>query len=263
MFANAQSVAIKWQRSTDGAAGGTWTDILDAAGATYAQTADDRGRYLRTLETATGANGAVATSASPAVGPVTAVAAVPTLSAPLSAPTGTAAFGRSALVPNNGTWQNGPTSYAYAWHRYQDGARVATIAGATGSSYTYVAADNGFQVGYSIVASNADGPSAQEYSPPGAVVAAAVGTGSIAPNPPAGVVRGTPFTVNWAISAGTGGQISFFRNGSDNNVVTIPAGPTSGTIELNSTSTSLSRLRLYGANGAVLFTGATFTPAAA
>ena len=48
---------------------------------------------------------------------------------------GTPTVGQT-LTCSQGTWQNGPTSFAYQWRRGSN-----AIAGATTSSYTLVAAD--------------------------------------------------------------------------------------------------------------------------
>ncbi|MGH3260844.1 MAG: hypothetical protein ACRDNS_02500, partial [Trebonia sp.] len=64
------------------------------------------------------------------------------------------------LHADPGTWSNSPTGYSYAWSRCdQDGFSCATISGATGSTYTPVAADVGFTLVVSVTASNGAGSS--------------------------------------------------------------------------------------------------------
>src|SRR5581483_2035645 len=98
---------------------------------------------------------------------------------------GTPAVGNT-LTASNGTWSNSPTSYAYQWFRCDAaGANcTTTITGATSSTYTLVAADQGLQVAVTVTASNSAGPGAGVQSAPSGVVAAGGGGGGVAPTMP-------------------------------------------------------------------------------
>ena len=62
------------------------------------------------------------------------------------------------LSASTGVWTGSPTSYAYEWRRCDaTGAGCATIAGATGTSYTLVSADIGSTLRVAVTASNAAG----------------------------------------------------------------------------------------------------------
>jgi hypothetical protein len=88
-----------------------------------------------------------------------------------AAPTisGTAQDGQE-LSTTNGTWNNGPTSYAYAWSRCDaSGGSCAAIATATAATYTAVSADVGHTLRVTVTAKNTDG-SGTATSAPSAVV---------------------------------------------------------------------------------------------
>ncbi|HET7567389.1 MAG TPA: hypothetical protein VFJ91_05315 [Gaiellaceae bacterium] len=77
------------------------------------------------------------------------------------------------LTASDGTWNNSPTSYTYAWSRCNaNGDSCATISGATLKTYQLVAADVAHTVRVTVTAKNADG-SADATSAPSAVVASA------------------------------------------------------------------------------------------
>lgn len=73
------------------------------------------------------------------------------------------------LSSTNGSWTNSPTSFAYQWRR-----NGVAIAGATGSTYTLVAADVGSTIDLVVTATNASG-SGTSTSAATAVVTAASG----------------------------------------------------------------------------------------
>lgn len=78
--------------------------------------------------------------------------ALPTIS-------GTAREGQT-LTASNGSWDNSPTSYKYAWQRCSvDNSGCTTIAGATDKSYTLVSADVDHRLRVIVTAVNADGQS--------------------------------------------------------------------------------------------------------
>lgn len=68
------------------------------------------------------------------------------------------------LTTTNGTWTNSPSGYTYQWER--DGI---DIAGATSSSYTLVAADEGTSINCTVTATNGAGSTAQDSNAVSAV----------------------------------------------------------------------------------------------
>jgi hypothetical protein len=72
--------------------------------------------------------------------------------------TGTGVVG-NVLSCTMGNWNGAPSSYAYQWLR-----NGTTIAGATASTYTLVAADSGTNVSCRVIATNAAGPSSPSVS---------------------------------------------------------------------------------------------------
>jgi sugar lactone lactonase YvrE len=101
--------------------------------------------------------------------------ALPALSA-APTPTGTTTQGQT-LTATSGTWANAPTAYAYGWERCDaSGAACASIAGATGSSYTLTGDDAGATIRSLVTATNVSG----------ATTVASTPTAVIIPQPPAG-----------------------------------------------------------------------------
>src|SRR4051794_9505302 len=75
----------------------------------------------------------------------------------------------STLTAHHGAWTNNPTSYSYRWQRCaSDGTGCAGI-GATGKTYTLVAADVDHTVRVRVTATNSSG-SATEFSKPTDVI---------------------------------------------------------------------------------------------
>lgn len=74
--------------------------------------------------------------------------------------TGTANVGQ-VITLSNGTWIGGPLSYAYAWYR-----NGVALAGQTANTYTLVAGDKDKEITGGVVATNANGSSAQSRSAP-------------------------------------------------------------------------------------------------
>lgn len=96
---------------------------------------------------------------------------------PASAPTisGTTQVGQT-LTTTNGTWTQSSniTRYSYAWARCDTGGNnCATIGGATNTSYTLVAADQGHTIRSYVTATNSNGDTQQQSNPTGVVAAAA------------------------------------------------------------------------------------------
>lgn len=106
-----------------------------------------------------------------------ALATAPSNTAPPTV-SGTAEVGQT-LTSSDGTWSNGPTSFAYQWLRCNTGGNnCADVANGTQKSYTLVGADAGHAMRVRVTATNADG-SAQAQSDATAAVAPA--TSSAAP----------------------------------------------------------------------------------
>jgi hypothetical protein len=77
---------------------------------------------------------------------------------------GTTTFGQ-VLTTTTGTWSNSPTSYNYQWSRAAtSGGSYANISGATGSTYTLVAADVGQYLKSTVTAINGSGSAATTSS---------------------------------------------------------------------------------------------------
>lgn len=78
----------------------------------------------------------------------------------------------SASTVTNGTWGNSPTSYAYQWFTATTaGGTPNNISGATGSSYTWQAADAGLYGGCTVTATNTNGSTAKNAYVGGTVAA--------------------------------------------------------------------------------------------
>ena len=132
------------------AAGASCTPILTATGTTYTLTTADVGHTIVVEETATNADGTGTGTSTP-----TAVV-LPLAPVNTGAPaiTGTAQQGQT-LTTSNGTWSNTPTMFGYQWERCT--TTCAAITGATGSTYTLVAADVGATIEAQVSATNAGG----------------------------------------------------------------------------------------------------------
>lgn len=101
--------------------------------------------------------------------------------------TGFLAVGDVVTV-DNGTWDNGPTSFSYQWQACPSGQALSActdIAGATGSSYVVQSSDHGERLKANVTAVNTDG-AASTYS----VSVAAVGAPVVAPGSPASISSG-------------------------------------------------------------------------
>jgi hypothetical protein len=163
------TLVLAWQRCDSG--GGGCASIPGATGQTHVVTADDIGSTVRVLETATNAEGSASAESAP-------TAVVTGISAPVS--TGDpvvsgASFEGSTLSTTTGTWSGTSLTYGYQWVRcwadggLPDGSNCPSIPGATGSSYTLVAADIGHRLRVQVTASNSAG-SATAASNPSALV---------------------------------------------------------------------------------------------
>ena len=75
----------------------------------------------------------------------------------------------STLTAHHGAWANSPTSYSYRWQRCASDGTGCVGIGATGKTYTLVAADVDHTVRVRVTAANASG-SATEFSKPTGVI---------------------------------------------------------------------------------------------
>jgi hypothetical protein len=146
------TVAYQWQRSAD--SGTTWTDISGATRAAYIVAAADEGDIIRALITASDADGSVAADSAP----TTAVQGDPPISVAAPAVLGTPSLG-GALTTDNGSWTPiaDNLTYTYAWQRGDAINGYFNIPGATGPTYTTVAADVGENIRVIVTATNVDG----------------------------------------------------------------------------------------------------------
>jgi hypothetical protein len=155
----------QWQRCD--ASGGGCADVGGATSQTYALASPDVGSTIRVAVTATNSAGS-ASARSPATSVVT----------PAGAPLDTApptisgeARQNETLDASPGSWQGTqPISFSYRWSRCDaTGADCASIASASGQSYTLTSTDVGHTLRVSVTATNSVG-SAGAISGPSAVV---------------------------------------------------------------------------------------------
>jgi hypothetical protein len=146
------SYAYSWQRAG--------TAIAGAVSSTYKLASTDVGKAITCAVIAHNASGNSLPSLSLPVLPVP----IPTGLVPVStAPpviSGSPEQGHTVSC-SNGSWLNGPDSYAYSWQR-----NASDIAGATGSTYTLTAADVNRAITCTVVAHNAAGNSVPAISLP-------------------------------------------------------------------------------------------------
>jgi hypothetical protein len=160
---------------------GSCSTIPGATSTTYEAASTDEGDMLSVTVTAVNADGsAQATSAPSAV--VSPVGAPTNTTAPSIA--GSLQVG-STLTASEGTWDEAPTGFAFAWRRCDaNGDSCARIDGATGSTYTLSQAAAGASLRVSVTATNADGSTRFTATPTAAVPATQptgcpAGTGTI------------------------------------------------------------------------------------
>lgn len=194
------ALTYQWQR--DGGSG--FADISGATQPTYTMVAADVGATLRVAVKATNIDGnATAYSA-----PTATVAAATPASAGAPIVTGKARVGET-LSTTDGTWLPAASGYAYQWQRRTAGV-FTDITGATGKTYTLIAADEGAQLRVKVTATNADG-SGDGYSaatvpvvappvPPAAIAGPAgtlTDTGTLTIDPGTWTPSTTTLTYQW------------------------------------------------------------------
>jgi hypothetical protein len=93
-----------------------------------------------------------------------------------------------SVTTTNGSWNNAPTTFTYAWSQCDaSGSSCSAIGGATSATYAATTTDVGHTLRSTVTATNADG-SAQATSAPSAVVSSATApTNTAAPS-----ITGTP-----------------------------------------------------------------------
>ena len=140
-----------WQQCSS--SGGGCSPIAGATASSFVLRAADAGHTLVVSVTATNSVGSAGANSNPSA-PIQAPPANPT------APTlsGTAAVGQT-LTSTPGTWTGYPTpTLSYSWWRCNSiGQACATIAGATATTYTIVAADVGHAVRLYVRGTNSAG----------------------------------------------------------------------------------------------------------
>ena len=162
------SFTYQWQRDT----GSGFTDVPGAVGYNYLLGSADLNASVRVVVTASNGSGtASATSAS--VGPILSGAPVNTV-----APTISGAPQRLApLTLNGGTWSPAATTYTIQWQR-DSGSGFTNIAGAVGSTYVPVAADEGANLRVVLTGRNTFGTATVASGAVGPVIANAPLTGA-------------------------------------------------------------------------------------
>ncbi len=151
----------QWQR--DG------TDIANATAATYTLGADDVGKAIRVVVTATNPEG----SASRASAATATIRTAPPVNTAVPMITG-AAMRTSTLSASQGTWNGAGNTYAYQWQQ-DPGTGFIDIAGATGTTYVLGVAEVSKRIRVRVTAANADAT----------VTATSFATGFVQAGPPA------------------------------------------------------------------------------
>ena len=164
----APSFAYQWQRCDGGGAG--CVAIGGATSQTYTLVAADVGHTMRAV--VTGSNTAGSSAASSAQTVVVTGPPSPPVNTGLPVVSGSLVSGQ-VLSVSNGSWTGSPApSFAYQWQRCDGGgAGCVAIGGATGQSYTLVAADVGHTMRAVVTGSNTAGSSAATSAATGVVTA--------------------------------------------------------------------------------------------
>ncbi|HEX4010693.1 MAG TPA: hypothetical protein VHX62_11815 [Solirubrobacteraceae bacterium] len=185
-------LAYQWQRSTDG--GTTWTNIAAATTAAYTLAVADESDNVRVLVTATNLDATVSAPSAPSA----AIATDPPVNAQVPTIVGAPSLG-GTLTAAPGTWSPLGAAYTYQWQRGDATDGYTDIAGATGSTYTTVAADVGENIQVVVTATNPDGSGAATSAPTQTVQQPPVNL--VAPSAPTGTLMNgsvlTPDTGSW------------------------------------------------------------------
>lgn len=137
-------------------------EIEGATGAAYAPVADDIGKEITFTVTATSPAGTASATSEPTAAVTAALAPPVNTAAPTIA--GTPTVGQ-VLTSTVGTWTGNPTpTYSRQWRR-----GASNIAGATGATYTLVAADVGQNITCVVTATNSEGTETATSNPVGPV----------------------------------------------------------------------------------------------
>lgn len=156
------SYTYQWQSSSNGIA---WSNADTGTASSYIATFDVANKYIRVLVTATNATGSTTMTVGNISGFLAPVAtAIPVISGTVS--------GTNTLTTSTGTWpsMNGQTPYEYQWQRSSDnGATWTNISGAMSSTYSLVAADQGYII-RSQVSVRTNAGTSTSYSIPTAAV---------------------------------------------------------------------------------------------
>jgi hypothetical protein len=154
----------EWDRCTPPS--GTCTAITGATATTYQLTSADVSQNIQVVVKASDSSG-LGYATSNTLGPVTAPPA--NVSRPTI--TGIAGVGLT-LSSSTGTWQYGPTSFAYSWRRCDSaGASCIAISGATASTYVLTPTDSASTLRVLVTATNSTGSTVARSDPTGAVPA--------------------------------------------------------------------------------------------
>jgi hypothetical protein len=163
------SFKYQWQRC---AANGTGcANIAGATNNSYTLASADVDHTMRSVVTATNADGSASADSKPS-GLISAKDAPVNTAKPTIS--GNAVAG-SQLTATTGTWTGGATSFSFQWQQCPAGTLVCVnVAGATGRTYGVRSSDIGQRLRIAVTARNASGP-ATAYSDPTNVVTASPG----------------------------------------------------------------------------------------
>lgn len=139
----------EWQREDAG--GNSWTAVPGATASTYRLGKDDEGVRVRVLVTATNPDGSASVASDPTELPI---APFPPANVTPPQLSGTPQRGKT-LSATRGSWTGPDNVYSHQWQR-DFGEGYVDIAGATGASYTLVAADVDALVRVVVTATNPD-----------------------------------------------------------------------------------------------------------
>jgi len=164
---------------------------------TYTPTADDAGKIITVVVTAT-TTGYATTASSPSLG--TAAVALGTFSTPSTLPeiSGTVRVGETLTATSGSTWP-GSVSLAYQWNR-----NGAPIAAATSSTYRLVSADSGARITVTVTGSVAG------YAGKSITSAQTVSVAATSPGAPTALatsgVTATSLVLRWTAPGDNGGS---------------------------------------------------------